>query len=98
MDVLREESVKAGVNNRVSNILKFHKTFLDQIKKKGRIDEVSLMIGYEMRSREFFSIPKIKELMNMAIGMLKKGKIKFPSFKKHSTGDIKSIYKKVFSH
>jgi len=98
MDILREESVKAGVNSRVTNILKFHQAFLDQIKKKGRIDEVSLMISYEMKSRDFLSVPKIKELADMAIGMLKKGKIKLPSLKRHSTGDIKSIYKKVFSH
>ena len=98
MDVLREESVKAGVNSRVSNVLKFHQAFLDQIKKKGRIDEVSLMISYEMKSREFLSVAKIKELATMAIGMFKKGKIKFPSLKTHSTGDIRAIYKKVFSH
>lgn len=97
MDTLREESVKSGVNNRVSNILKFHQAFLDQIKKKGRIDEVSLMMSYEMKSREFLSVPKIKELMDMAMGMFKKGKIKLPSLKRHSTGEIKSIYKKVFS-
>jgi heterodisulfide reductase subunit C len=98
MDILREESVNSGVNSQVSNILKFHKAYLDQIKKKGRIDEVSLMISYEMKSREFLSVPKIKELTEMAIGMLKKGKIKLPSLKRHSTRDIKSIYKKVFSH
>ena len=98
MDILREESVKAGVNSRVSNILKFHQAFLDQIRKKGRINEVSLMIGYELKSREFLSIAKIKELTNMALGMFKKGKIKLPSVKRHSTGNIKSIYKKVFSH
>jgi heterodisulfide reductase subunit C2 len=97
MDILREESIKAGVNNQVSNILKFHQAFLDQIKKKGRIDEVSLMISYELKSREFLSLPKIKELANMAIGMFKKGKIKVPSLKRYSPGEIKSIYKKVFS-
>jgi heterodisulfide reductase subunit C len=97
MDILREESVKAGVNSRVSNILKFHQAFLDQIKKKGRINEVNLMISYEMKSREFLSVPKIKELADMAIGMFKKGKIKIPSLKRYSTGEIKSIYKKIFS-
>ena len=97
MDILREESIKAGVNSQVSNILKFHQAFLDQIKKKGRIDEVSLMISYELKSREFLSVPKIKELADMAIGMFKKGKIKLPSIKKHSSSEIKAIYKKVFS-
>ena len=97
MDILREESIKAGVNSRVSNILKFHQAFLDQIKKKGRINEVSLMISYEMKSGEFLSVSKIKELADMAIGMFKKGKIKLPSWNRHSTGDIKSIYKNVFS-
>jgi len=98
MDILREESVKAGVNSRVSNILKFHQAFLDQVKKKGRIDEVSLMISYEMKSREFFSVSKIKELTDMAAGMFKKGKVKFPSLKRYSTREIRSIFKKVFSH
>jgi heterodisulfide reductase subunit C len=98
MDILREESIKTGVNNKVSNILKFHQAFLNQVKNKGRINEVSLMMNYEMKSREFLSIPKVKELVDMAIGMFKKGKIKFPSLKRYSTGEIKSIYKKVFSH
>ncbi len=97
MDTLRAQSIKAGVNNRVSNILKFHQTFLEQIKKKGRIDEVSLMINYELKSRDFLSIPKIKELADMAIGMFRKGKLKLPPLKKHSVRDIKSIYKKVYS-
>jgi hypothetical protein len=50
-----------------------------------------------MKSGEFLSVSKIKELTDMAIGMFKKGKIKLPSLRSHSTGDIKSIYKKVFS-
>ncbi len=97
MDTLREESGKFGINSSVSNILKFHQAFIDQIKKRGRIDEASLMISYELKSREFLSVPKIKELTALALGMFKKGKIKLPSLKKHSTGEIKSIYKKVFS-
>jgi heterodisulfide reductase subunit C len=97
MDLLRSESRKAGVKNSVSNILKFHQAFIEQIKQKGRIDEASLMIRYELKTREFLSLAKIKELSGMAIQMLKKGKIKIPTLKRYAPKAINIIYKKVFS-
>jgi heterodisulfide reductase subunit C2 len=97
MDVLRVESRKSGINNSVSKIMKFHEAFIDQIKLKGRVDEALLMADYELKTRDFLSISKIKELANMAIGMLKKGKIKFPELKTHSRRDINRIFKRVYS-
>jgi len=97
MDVLREESRAAGINCPVRNILKFHEAFVEQIKSKGRVDEASLMISYELKTREFLSVGKIKELAVMAIEMLKKGKVKMPSLKRHSPNEIKSIFKNVFN-
>jgi heterodisulfide reductase subunit C len=96
MDTLREESRKAGVNNKVSNVLKFHQAFVGQIRMKGRIDEASLMISYELKTWEFLSLSKIRELAGLAIGMIKKGKIKLPSLKTHSVRAIGSLYKNVF--
>jgi heterodisulfide reductase subunit C len=97
MDSLRAESRKAGINSSVSKVLKFHEAFVQQIKMKGRIDEAMLMVNYELKAWDFLSIAKIKELAGMAIGMVKKGKIKIPSLKRHSTGDINRLYRNVFS-
>jgi heterodisulfide reductase subunit C len=97
MDTLRAESRKAGINSSVSKILKFHEAFVQQIKLKGRIDEALLMVNYELKAWDFLSIAKIRELAGMAVGMLKKGKIKIPGPQRYSTGDINRIFKKVFS-
>ncbi|MFC1900032.1 4Fe-4S dicluster domain-containing protein [Chloroflexota bacterium] len=97
MDVLRGESLKAGIKSRVSNISKFHQAFVEQIKKRGRVDEASLMISYELKTGEFLSMKKLRELAGLAIQMLLKGKIKLPSLKRHSTKAIKEIYKKALT-
>ena len=39
MDVLRSESLKEGIKSPVAKISKFHQAFVEQIRKKGRIDE-----------------------------------------------------------
>lgn len=94
MDTLRAESRKEGVNSSVSKILKFHEAFVEEIKMKGRIDEALLMARYELKSRDFMSITKIKELSNMAIAMIKKGKIHIPTLKRYSPSAISRIFKK----
>lgn len=95
MDTLRIESRKAGVNSKVSNVLKFHEAFVEQIKIKGRIDEVLLMASYELKTGEFLSISKMKELLNMAVGMVRKGKIKIPDIKRYSPQSISSIFNRI---
>ncbi|MBN2239163.1 MAG: 4Fe-4S dicluster domain-containing protein [Dehalococcoidales bacterium] len=97
MDTLRSESRKEGVNSSVSNILKFHEAFVGQIRMKGRIDEAFLMASYELKTREFMSVPKIKELYGMAMGMLKKGKIKIPTLKRYSSKGISRIFNRIRS-
>lgn len=97
MDVLRAESRKAGVNSPVSKILKFHQAFIEQIKSSGRIDEASLMVRYELKTWDFISVSRIRELADMAMGMLKRGKIKFPPLKRHSPKDIRRIFRKTLS-
>lgn len=97
MDELRAESIKEGMNGSVSKIAKFHEAFVGQIKTFGRIDEASLMASYELKSWDFLSISKIRELAGLAIQMLKKGKIKIPTFKRHSPKAVGAIFKNVYS-
>ena len=97
MDVLREESLTAGVNSPVSNISKFHQAFVQQIRMTGRINETSLIIGYELKTREFLSMPKLRALIDLGVQMFLKGKLKFPAIKGHSSGAVRKIFGRVFS-
>lgn len=97
MDVLRGESVKEGIKSPVDKIYRFHQAFIEQIRKRGRVDEARLMISYELKTGEFLSMDKMRELLGLALQMLRKGKIKLPSLKRHSPKAIKGIFNKVYS-
>ena len=98
MDILRSESLIEGIKSPVSKIADFHKAFVEQIRKRGRVDEASLMISYEFKTKEFLSTDKLRELAGLAMQMLRKGKIKIPAMMKwHSSGAVKKIFKKVYS-
>jgi heterodisulfide reductase subunit C len=98
MDVLRVESLEEGIEGDISKISSFHRAFVEQIRKKGRVDEASLMISYELKTGEFLSFSKLRELAGLALQMFIKGKIKLPSLKRHSTRALKKVFRKVYSH
>jgi heterodisulfide reductase subunit C len=68
MDTLRKESRREGMNGSVSKISGFHEAFVAEIKRRGRVDEASLMVRYELTTWDFLSVSKIKELFGMAVG------------------------------
>lgn len=86
MDVLREMVLEAGVDVKEKRILKFHEAFLSNIRMGGRINEPLMIVGYKLKSGDYFS--------DMALGMkmFKKGKLSFVSPR---TIDMKSV-KKIF--
>jgi heterodisulfide reductase subunit C len=97
MDVLRSESLEAGVKGPLTNIPKFHKIFADQIRKRGRIDEARLLLNYEIRTGDFLPLEKFREEASLGLELFRKGKLKLPSLKKYAPKEIKKIFKKVFS-
>ncbi len=97
MDVLRGESLAAGFKGRRNNIPKFHEIFLQQIRKRGRIDEGSLLLNYELKTGDFLSPEKFREEAGLGLEMFRKGKLKLPSMRKHSPKAVKKIFRKVFS-
>ena len=97
MDVLRNESLEEGFESPVNKISKFHQAFVEQIRKRGRVDEASLVINYELKTGDFLSLKKLRELVSLALQMLRKGKIKLPSLKRHSPKAVKEIFNKVYS-
>ena len=97
MDVLRGESLEAGFKSPVQNISKFHEVFLGQIRKKGRIDEGSLLLSYELKTLDFLSAGKLREEGRLGLEMFRKGKLKLPSGKRYAHRAVKEIFKKVHS-
>jgi heterodisulfide reductase subunit C len=86
MDTLRSIALSSGIKPGEKDIPIFHSIFLDTIKSKGRIHELSLILKFKSKTRDFFKDA------NLGLKMYRKGKIKlFPS--KFGGGkDIKEIF------
>lgn len=97
MDVLRRESLKEG-KGPLGKISKFHQVFVEQIRKKGRIDEGSLLLSYELKTGDFLSFMKNRDEVRLGLEMFRKGKLKLPSRKRYARKAIAAIFKKVLSH
>jgi len=86
MDTLRGIAIRSGIKPGEKDIPLFHSVFLDTIKSKGRIHELSLLIQFKSKTKDFFK--------DAGLGwkMYRKGKIKlFPS--KFGGGrEIKEIF------
>ena len=73
MDALRHMALRSGVSAGEQSIPVFHKAFLDSIKGTGRIHELSLILRYKLKTKDF--------LKDAGLGwqMFRRGKIKvFP--------------------
>lgn len=74
MDTLREMALEGGVKVAEPDIWAFHREFLNQVSKRGRLFELGFMMRYKMASRNF--------LQDMGTGMklMMKGRFQlFPS-------------------
>jgi hypothetical protein len=70
MDVLRSLALRSGAEPGEKDIPVFHSVFLESIKSKGRIHELSLIIQLKLKTKDF--------LRDAGLGwkMFRKGKIK----------------------
>lgn len=76
MDVLRMESLREGLQGPIDQIPRFHKIFLKEIQKKGRISELRLMVRYKLKVGGFFPLRKFGEEISLGLKMFLKGKLK----------------------
>lgn len=81
MDVLRQESLQRNlVHPRAKDIVAFHKSFLNTIRRFGRLWEVGLVAEYKLRTRHFW------QDVLLVPGMLKRGKLSLvPRFSRKGT-------------
>jgi heterodisulfide reductase subunit C2 len=90
MDFLRQESIRRNlVNPKAKNILKFHRAFLDEVERNGKLNELGLTIDYKLRSWDLF-----QDLQN-APSMLLKGKLGLIPHRVQNPNEIKKLFKKI---
>jgi heterodisulfide reductase subunit C len=96
MDALKELAVKEGIEIPEPKTYAFHKAFLGDIRKRGRMFEGKMMQSYLLKSGELFrklADGSIKEEINLGWNMLKRGRL--PLFPKgiKAKKEIKEILK-----
>ena len=93
MDVLRQIQVESGTEAKEPRVPIFHKTFLNTIKRFGRIHELSLLTNFLRKSggiRDNFKSGEWKNDLRLGIKMFLRGKLKLlPS----STKGIEALRK-----
>lgn len=87
MDVLRQMAIETGVGATEKNVLKFHESFLSNIKMFGRINEPTMMVQYKLKSGDLFSD------MGLGLSMFMKGKIKPVSPRTKDMKSVREIFK-----
>ena len=78
MDALKEMAVREGIKSPQPKTYAFHKAFLNDIKRRGRMFEGRLMQSYFLKSGELFrkiADGTIKEDINLGLNMYKKGRL-----------------------
>jgi len=86
MDILRSLAIRSGIKPGEKDIPLFHSVFLNTIKSKGRIHELSLLLQFKSKTKDFFK--------DAGLGwkMYRKGKIKIFPAKFGAGREIKEIF------
>jgi len=86
MDLLREYSISKGFKPAEPRVAKFHQTYLNVIRRHGRIFEVELFAEYKMRSMDLFGD------MLMGMKMFFQGKLGLFPHRIKNRAEIRKIY------
>lgn len=90
MDYMRVKSKeKKAINKKSSNIVSFHKAFIDCVKHTGRLYEIGLVAGYKVRTLN------IMQDMNVAPKMFAKGKLPILPEMVEDKKQINTIFEKT---
>jgi hypothetical protein len=86
MDTLRHLALRSGAKLGEKEIPVFHSVFLDTIKSKGRIHELSLLIQLKLKTKDFFK--------DAGLGwkMFRRGKIKLLPSRYRGGKEIQEIF------
>ncbi len=87
MDALRNLALHSGIEPGEKDVPVFHSVFLDTIKSKGRIHELSLILQFKSKTKDFFKDAKL------GWKMFRKGKIKILPSRFGGGKEIQEIFK-----
>jgi heterodisulfide reductase subunit C len=86
MDALRQMAVKGGKKLGEKNIATFHKLFLSEVEKNGRVHEMSLIGRLKMATMNLFAdIP-------MGMSMFVKGKLPLAPTKIKGVDEVRKLF------
>jgi heterodisulfide reductase subunit C2 len=89
MDTLRQLSIKRGVKSSQKQASIFHRVFLANVKRLGRMHELSLAMDFTLRSEGLKGIGKQARL---GIDMIRKGKMKLIPDRLRPGGELKKFF------
>lgn len=96
MDYLKETAVRSGSDIPQPNTYTFHRTFLDEIRKLGRVSETRLIRNYMLKSGELRKRLQDRSIVgDLLLGwsMFKKGRMNFFPKKIKAREEIRKILK-----
>jgi len=89
MDAVRELALEKGVKVNKNHIVKFHESFLNQIKRFGRSWEIGLIAEYKLKTLD------LMQDVDSAPDMLIKGKLEMIPHKVKDKKSVKNIFSKT---
>ena len=95
MDSLRELSRREGFNTSINEIPQFHKLFVEEIKRGGRVNELRLILRYKLRTGAFLSFKKVVENSRLGLRMFFKGKLRLFLPKVHRQQEVRNIFSRI---
>ncbi len=98
MDALRQMAEKKGYALGQKNASIFHRSFMDSVKKYGRVYEIGMIRNFVLKSSGVFGKLFDGSMMRdgkLGMRLIRKGKLSFSSQKIKGTDEIKNIFNKA---
>jgi len=101
MDVLRQMQMESGETAALPKVPVFHKAFLDTVRKRGRVHELTMMQNYSLRSGDFKDKLKTGDWKNdvkLGMKMFLRGKLKIIPAKCEGFQEVRKIFEQAEEH
>ncbi len=89
MDVLRQLCVRLGVTPAEPNVVRFHRLFLDSVRRHGRVFELGMIARYKLASGQLTTD------MKLGWELFRRGKLKFLPDRITGTDEVRQIFKET---
>ena len=89
MDTLRMVAVERKVSVPDPRGERFNRSFLQSVRRHGRVFELGMLTAYKIRSGDFFSD------VDKAPKMFSKGKLSFPPSRSGSAGEVREVFRRA---